>query len=92
MLDILSSELKLRGFSQETVKSYIFHNKKFNEFIQKDVKDISEDDIKAYLGHLISDKKLSAASVALAGQPFLSTRMRYLERVSMLRHQRFRRR
>lgn len=66
MLDTLSSELKLRGFSQETVKAYLFHNKKFLEFINKPAEEVNEEDVKSYLAHLISDKKLAASSVALA--------------------------
>jgi len=66
MLDTLSSELKLRGFSQETVKAYLFHNKKFLEFVSKPVEEVSEEDVKSYLAYLISDKKLAASSVALA--------------------------
>ncbi len=66
MLSTLGSELKLRGFSQETVKSYLFHNKKFLGFCDKDPKEVTEKDVKSYLAHLISDKKLSASSVALS--------------------------
>lgn len=65
MLEKLDTELKLRGFSDQTVRTYIFHNNRFLEFIRKDVEDVDEDDIKQYLGKLIAEKK-SPSSVALA--------------------------
>ncbi len=64
MLDKLETELKLRGSSNETVKTYKFYNKKFLEFIDKNPEDIEEDDIKNYLSHLIS-KELSNSSISL---------------------------
>lgn len=81
-LDKLELELRLRGFSKKTVDSYIFHNKKFLEFIraqkkanfqtalthggnQRQPENITRDDIKTYLAHLISTKKQSPSSVNL---------------------------
>ena len=66
MLKELESELKLRGFTDKTVDSYMFHNKAFLSFSGKEASTIEESDVKAYLGHLISDKKLKPASVNLA--------------------------
>ena len=60
----LESELKMRGFSPETIKSYLSHNKKFLDEINKDPKNITENDLKEYLGSLIT-KKYSARSVSL---------------------------
>lgn len=65
MLEHLETELKLRGFSDRTVKAYMIHNAKFLEFSKKELQSISEDDIKHYLGYLISDKKASPRTVAL---------------------------
>lgn len=65
MLKRLESELRLRGNSEQTIKSYLFFNQKFSEFIKKKPEEISEDDIKSYLSELIA-KKSSAATVALA--------------------------
>ena len=65
MLTNLISELKLRGFSENTIKSYLRHNQEFLNHIQKPPEDINDNDIKLYLGHLISDKKLSPSSVNL---------------------------
>ena len=65
MLEHLETELKLRGFSDRTVRAYMIHNAKFLEFSKKEPQDISEDDVKRYLGHLISDRKASPRTVAL---------------------------
>jgi len=65
MLDKLVTELKLRGFSERTVKAYVTHNQKFLEFIKKDAQFIIEDDIKSYLAYLLSDRKVSPKTAAL---------------------------
>jgi integrase/recombinase XerD len=65
MLKKLESELKLRGFSDKTVKSYMFHNQKFLDFVKKTPEEIEESDVKDYLGHLMVDKNHKAASVNL---------------------------
>jgi len=67
----LETELKIRGFSLETVKAYLRHNRAFLEFINKKPGSVYEDDIKTYLAHLISDKKLSASTVALVRSSLL---------------------
>ena len=65
MLKKLETELKLRGFSEKTVSSYLFHNQKFLDFIEKQPDEITEDDVKSYLASLISDRKLKSSSVNL---------------------------
>lgn len=62
----LETELKIRGFTEHTINTYLTHNKKFLEYNKKDAKDITCDDIKEYTAHLISDKKLKATSVNIA--------------------------
>ena len=64
-LEILESELRLRGFSNETTKSYLSHNKKFLNYINKKPRDITEADIKIYLNHLIMHKSNSNSTIAL---------------------------
>ncbi len=66
MLDNFVAELRIRGFSEETIKSYSFFVKKFIDFIKKDIGSADENDVKLFLAYLISDRKLSSASVALA--------------------------
>ena len=36
MLDKLETELKIRGFSKRTVDTYLFHSKKFLDFVKKE--------------------------------------------------------
>ncbi len=67
----LETELKIRGFSLETVKAYTRHNACFLGFIKKKPVSVSEQDLKAYLAHLISDKKLSSSTVALVRSSLL---------------------
>ena len=61
----LETELKLRGFSKQTSRMYLFYNRKFLEFINKDPEEITDDDIKEFLASKISDDLLSNSSVAL---------------------------
>lgn len=65
MLQKLDNELKLRGFSKQTIKSYTLQINLFSNFIKKDINTATKDDIKSYLGHLISEKNLSPKSIAL---------------------------
>lgn len=67
----LETELKIRGFSQETVKSYSYHNSRFLIFLGKQPDLAQEDDVKLFLANLIADKSLSPASVALARSAIL---------------------
>lgn len=64
MLHRLDSELKIRGFSPETIKAYILHNEKFLESINKKPREVTERDIKEYLGELLS-RKYSPRTVSL---------------------------
>ena len=64
MLEKLETELKLRGFSEKTVSSYLFHNQKFLDFIKKQPEQIETDDIKQYIAHLMT-KKLKPSSINL---------------------------
>ncbi|MCX9073554.1 MAG: tyrosine-type recombinase/integrase [Candidatus Methanoperedens sp.] len=61
----LEIELKLRGFSKQTSKMYLFYNRKFLDFVKKSPDQVGEDDIKEFLAFKISDHSLSNASIAL---------------------------
>ena len=65
MFEDLSTELKLRNYSEKTLTAYLTHNKKFLEYIKKDPKDATQDDVKSYLANLIYNRKVSPKSVAL---------------------------
>jgi len=62
----LETELKLRGFSEKTVKTYLFFNKEFLSFIGKSPQEATEEDVKSYIAYLLFDKKLKPSSVNLA--------------------------
>jgi len=61
----LEIELKLRGFSKQTSRMYLFYNRKFLEFTKKDPEEITDDDIREFLAYKMSDDSLSNASIAL---------------------------
>jgi len=66
----LELEIKSRGFSRETLKSYIYHNKAFLSHLQKRFSLLSEDDVKEYIAFLLENHPSSYASLALAAIKF----------------------
>ena len=66
MFDKLETELKIRGFSKRTVDSYIYHNKKFIEFVKKEPQNVDESDAKRFIAYLMSNKKYRPSSTNLA--------------------------
>ncbi|MFH1637708.1 MAG: site-specific tyrosine recombinase/integron integrase [Candidatus Woesearchaeota archaeon] len=66
MLEMLETELKLRAFSPRTIASYLWLNKMFLTYVNKEPKNIKQQDVKSFLAHLLSDKSYSPASVNLA--------------------------
>ena len=70
MLEDLQTELTLRGFSPNTEKTYLYHNRQFITFIKKEPADVTEQDIKLYLAHLLSSEH-EHSGVALARSALL---------------------
>ena len=66
MLEKLETELKIRGFSKRTVDSYLYHNKKFLEFVNKEPNSVIEEDAKRYIAYLMSNRKFKPSSINLA--------------------------
>ncbi len=66
----LLNELKLRGFSERTVKAYLFFNFKFLNFINKSSSDITETDVKSYLASLIGKYENSSINLAYSSLKF----------------------
>jgi integrase/recombinase XerD len=64
-LERLETELKIRGFSPKTISMYIFYNLKFLEFTKKEPDQMTEDDVRQYIGYLVVDKRLAPSSVTL---------------------------
>jgi integrase/recombinase XerD len=71
MMDIGSAlkkiemELKLRGFSAQTVKMYKLYNRQFLERINLDPQKVSEDDVKLFLSEKMNDDNLNAKTISL---------------------------
>lgn len=64
VLKKLEIELKIRGFTKATVKTYRIHNLDFIQFINKDIKNINFEDVKAYLAYL-SEKEIKSSTTIL---------------------------
>ena len=48
----LQRELKIRGFSPRTIDSYLTYNRLFLEFSKKSPREVTNNDIRAYLEYL----------------------------------------
>lgn len=59
-------EMKIRGFTQRTIESYLFHNYKFLKFIGKSARDVNSNDIKQYLYYLVERRNAKPRTVNLA--------------------------
>lgn len=71
LLKKLETELKLRGFTSLTIKSYLRHNQNFLKFIKKTPDKITEEDIKSYLAHLFeTNKKPATVSLIISSLKF----------------------
>ncbi len=69
-IEKFTTELKLKGFSEKTLKNYLFFIEKFMLHANKPVPDLNEDDIKSYLSSLLDSK--SRATVSLAASALRS--------------------
>lgn len=69
-LKLLETELKLRGASPHTIKTYVAVNKEFLEFVKKSPSSVQESDIKLYLGDLLTNGR-AHSSVAVARSALL---------------------
>lgn len=76
----LETELKIRGYSEKTIRSYIYENKKFIDFLNKEKseyqksllsgkgrepQDVTRQDIRRYQAFLTADRGLKPATVNL---------------------------
>lgn len=64
-LKTLDIEMKLRGFSKQTSRVYMFYNEKFLEYINKLPEEITENDIKEFLVYKMTDDLVSNSSITL---------------------------
>lgn len=69
-LEKLKNELRLRGFSNLTVRNYSFFVDKFLKQTQSPIEQLTEEDVKLYLGSLIATKSKSTTMLAAAALKF----------------------
>src|SRR3989344_7381413 len=69
-LDILKSELKLRGFSPLTVRNYTFFVEKFLQRTNKEHEKLDENDVKLYLSEMFDTKSKNTIMLAAASLKF----------------------
>jgi site-specific recombinase XerD len=58
----LKAEMILRNMSRGSIRTYMFHNVKFLDFMKKTPKNITKKDIKDYLLYLAADKEVRPAT------------------------------
>lgn len=59
----MEEELKLQGYSPNTVEAYVSHVKRFAAFARKDPKEIASEDVRGYLLYLLEKQRRSHAFV-----------------------------
>ncbi len=69
-LEKLRTELRLRGFSQMTLRNYCFFVSKFLDFAKKNADDLSQDDARLYLSSLFDSKSKNTIMLASASIRF----------------------
>jgi integrase/recombinase XerD len=69
----LKTELKLRGFSQMTVRNYSFFVQKFLAHANKQPSEVTDEDARSYLASLIEAKSKSTTMLAAASLKFFFT-------------------
>ncbi len=66
----LKTELRLRGFSNLTIRNYSFFVSKFLDFSKKDVSELTQEDARNYLASLFEDKSKNTIMLASAALKF----------------------
>lgn len=64
VFDTLARELRIRNYSQKTIKSYLYYNEELLRFCQKDPREVNTEDIKSYLDYLAEGHSSATVSVA----------------------------
>ena len=72
----LEREMKIRNFSSKTIKAYLYYNKQFVKFANKDIDCIRNEDIKQYLEYLVDQGfSFSTLNVAINALKFYYTQI-----------------
>lgn len=61
----LERELKIRGLSRKTIKSYLLYNRAFIAWIKKSPRDVGQEDVRQYLNYLV-DRGSAASTINVA--------------------------
>lgn len=64
LLKKLEIELKIKGYTKATIKTYLIHNAAFLKFVNKDPLEVTTEDVKAYQASL-TEKDPKPASIVL---------------------------
>ena len=76
LLKKLETELKIRGFSPKTISAYVFHNRRFLGFCNKEIESVNEQDVKDFMVYLLDKgQKPSSVSLAMSALRFLYDEM-----------------
>jgi hypothetical protein len=57
--DKMLKDMQLRGFAPNTHRTYLKHLRNFETFFQKPAQQLGQDDLRSFLLHLITVKKVS---------------------------------
>jgi site-specific recombinase XerD len=69
--DELKREIDLRGLSYQTFKNYRSNLRRISEYIGKDIRDVTVEEIKIYLSHLRTDLKQNPQTINLCRAAYL---------------------
>jgi site-specific recombinase XerD len=58
----MEADLRLKGFARSTREEYVRHARHFARYYRRSPAELGENEIRAYLLHLVNDKKLSPAT------------------------------
>jgi site-specific recombinase XerD len=62
-MERMAEDLKLRGLAARTQEDYIIHARLFLSWAKRPAEEMDEENIRAYLNYLISEKKLAVSTV-----------------------------
>jgi site-specific recombinase XerD len=62
-LQRMKADIQLRGLSKNTYMSYLTHMEIFLDYCDRPIEELTEIDVRQFLGHLIAEKKLTPGTV-----------------------------
>jgi len=80
--DRMQRDLKLGGYSPETTRVYVHYAKDFAKYFNRSPNDLGTEEIRAYLLHLLTVRKLSHATYR---QGYAALKFLYLRRAGTIR-------